>query len=71
MMSKTTIFFGQPIFSQLINLIPRSKVDQLANEYKSDHYCKRLDTFQHLIKMLYGVVSGCNSLRELITGIVS
>ena len=36
MMSTTTIFFGQPIFSQLINLIPRSKIDQLASEYKSD-----------------------------------
>ena len=36
MMSTTTIFFGHPIFSQLINLIPRSKIDQLASEYKSD-----------------------------------
>ena len=70
-MSKNTTFFGQPIFSQLINLIPRSKVDRLVKEYKSDHYCKKLDTFQHLITILYGVVSGCNALRELITGIVS
>ena len=70
-MSKNTTFFGQPIFSQLINLIPRSKVDRLVKEYKSDHYCKKLDTFQHLITILYGVVSGCNTLRKLITGIVS
>ena len=52
-------------------MIPRSKVDRLVKEYKSDHYCKKLDTFQHLITILYGVVSCCNALRELITGIVS
>ena len=70
-MAKNTFFFGQPIFSQLINLIPRGKVDKLAREHKSDYYCKKLDTYQHLITVLYGVMSGCNSLRELITGIVS
>jgi hypothetical protein len=31
----------------------------------------RAVTFQHLITMIYGVTSGCNSLRELCGGIVS
>lgn len=70
-MSKSTIFFGQPIFSQMINLLNKSKVTSRALSHKSDHYCKRFSTFQHLITMVYGVTSGCNSLRELCGGIVS
>jgi len=70
-MSKYTNFFGQPIFSQMIGLLPKSKISERTKEHKSDHYCKRFSTFQHLITMVYGVTSGCNSLRELCGGIVS
>ena len=71
-MSKNNNFFiGQPIFSQLINLIDRDEVERLAKSHLSDRYCKRFSSFQHLITMLYGVISGCNSLRELALGIIS
>lgn len=70
-MGKSTIFFGQPIFSQMISLLNKRKITTRALSHKSDHYCKRFSTFQHLITMIYGVTSGCNSLRELCGGIVS
>ncbi len=70
-MGKSTTFFGQPIFSQMLGLLTKSKIMERAKEHKSDHYCKRFSTFQHLITMVYGVTSGCNSLRELCGGIVS
>ncbi|MDR9449530.1 MAG: IS4 family transposase [Psychroflexus sp.] len=70
-MSKSNHFFGQPIFSQMRNLIDSSIVSNASANRNSDHYCKRFTTFQHLITMLYGVVSGCNSLRELSAGIIS
>jgi hypothetical protein len=70
-MSKSKYFFGQPIFSQLIGLIKKDRIEALASEFKSDHYCKKFNTFQHLITMSYGILSGCNSLREMCTGIVS
>ena len=70
-MSKSNIFFGQPIFSQMVGLLNKSKITSRALLHKSDHYCKRFSTFQHLITMVYGVTSGCNSLRELCGGIVS
>lgn len=70
-MGKNTNFFGQPIFSQMIGLLNKGKITARAKEHKSDHYCKRFSTFQHLITMVYGVTSGCNSLRELCGGIVS
>lgn len=70
-MGKSNNFFGQPIFSQMVGLLNKSKITSRALEHKSDHYCKRFSTFQHLITMVYGVTSGCNSLRELCGGIVS
>ena len=70
-MSKSSKFFGQPIFSQLINLIDSSIVSKAVDVHNSDKSCKRFTTFQHLITILYGVVSNCNSLRELTSGIVS
>ena len=70
-MNKNSNFFGQPIFSQLINLLDQGKISKRSKEYRSDYYCKRFNTFQHVITMLYGVLSSCNSLRELCTGIVS
>lgn len=70
-MSKDSIFFGQPIFGQMVGLLDKEAVIEQAKKHKSDHYCKRFTTFQHLITMLYGVTSGCNSLRELCCGIIS
>lgn len=70
-MGKNSNFFGQPIFSQLIDLLDPLKIAKRSKEYRSDHYCKRFDTFQHTITMLYGVLSSCNSLRELCTRTVS
>jgi hypothetical protein len=70
-MGKSNNFFGQPIFSQMIGLLNKQQITTRSKEHKSDHYCKRFSTFQHLITMVYGVTSGCNSLRELCGGIVS
>jgi hypothetical protein len=70
-MGKNSFFFGQPIFSQMINLIDGNKVARRAGKHSTDRYCKRFTTFQHLITMVYGAVSGCNSLRGLCSGIVS
>ena len=70
-MSKDSIFFGQPIFGQMVGLLDKMAINKQAEKHKSDRYCKRFTTFQHLITMLYGVTSGCNSLRELCCGIIS
>ncbi len=57
-MSKNSVFSGQPIFGQIVSLMDKAKVDTPANSHGRDRYCKRFDTFEHLITMLYGVVSG-------------
>ena len=68
-MNKSTFFTGQPILGQLINLIDKRGVGQIVKETKSDHYCKKFKTWQHLTTMLYTVYQHCTSLREVATGL--
>lgn len=68
-MNKNKKKSGNPIISQIINLLDRDKINRTAKESKSDRYYKRFKTIDHLITMMYVVLSGCNSLRE-ITGIM-
>jgi len=68
-MSKNSKKSGNPIISQIINLLDRDKINRTARENQSDRYYKRFKTKDHLITMLYVVLSGCTSLRE-ITGIM-
>lgn len=70
-MSKSTFFTGQPIFSQLLSFIPRNKVGQLAESYSTDRYCKNFTTHAHLVTLLYSILNRCDSLREVITGLLA
>jgi len=68
-MPKSTFFTGQPIFNQILSLIPRSAVRQLAREHQSDRYCKKFKAYDHLVTMLFCCFHQCSSLREVITGL--
>lgn len=70
-MPKGSFFIGQPIFNQVLSFIPRESINQLAREHKSDYYCKRFTTYEHLVTMLYCVFNQCNSLREVSTGLLA
>lgn len=70
-MGKSSFFTGQPIFSQILSLIPRSMVRRSSWEYKGDRYCKRFDSFHHLVSMLFAVFNQCTSLREVTTGMLA
>lgn len=68
-MDKYNFFTGQPVFTQLLNLIPRSDVDRISRKHKSNHYCKKFMAYDHLVTMLYAGFFQCTSLRELTTGL--
>lgn len=70
-MNKSTFFTGQPIFAQLLKFIPKDKVLRIALETKADHYCKRFNTYEHLVTLLYSIYNNCNSLREVTTGMLA
>src|SRR5258708_4803129 len=67
-MDKPKHFTGQPIFNQLLFLIPRSVVNRLVRKYRADRYCKKFKCYDHLVTMLFSTLQQCSSLRELTTG---
>jgi len=70
-MNKSTFFSGQPIFAQLLRFIPKDSLLRIVKTSKSDYYCKRFNTFEHLVTLLYAIFNNCNSLREVTTGMLA
>jgi hypothetical protein len=68
-MNKSTFFSGQPIFTQLLKLLPRKIIAQSSLEFSSDRYYKKFDTYHHLITMLYACYQQCTSIREVTSGL--
>ncbi len=68
-MGKSIYFTGQPVFSQLLKLIPSDLVPKLSRKHNSDKYCKKFDSHHHLVSMLFAVINQCTSIREVITGL--
>jgi len=68
-MGKNAFFIGQPILSQLIKLVPKSIINQAVGKYDADRYVKSFRTYDHFITLLYSSLMGCQSLRELTTGL--
>jgi len=59
---------GQPIFKQIIKLIPKDKFDGLVYQCKSDKYYKSFFSWEQLVTMLFGIFSRCDSMREVCDG---
>lgn len=70
-MGKGNFFIGQPIFSQLLQLIPKNVVASISKEFNADRYCKRFNTYDHLVTILYAIFNQCTSLREVTTGMLA
>jgi hypothetical protein len=59
---------GQPVFKQIIKMIPREKFDELVIKQKSDKYYKTLFSWEQLVTMLFGIFSRCDSMGEVCDG---
>jgi len=70
-MSKSTFFTGQPIFSQLLSLLPKSILHSCIQAHTSDRYYKKFKSHDHLVSMLYACFQKCTSLREVTTGLMA
>lgn len=68
-MNKSNNYFGQHLFSQLISLSNKSILSPIIAKTKSNHYYKQLKTYEHFVAMLYCVVTGSTSLREIESGL--
>jgi hypothetical protein len=68
-MNQSNNYFGQHIFSQLISLCNKSVLTPFINKSQGNHCYKKLKTYEHFIAMLYCVVTGSSSLREIEVGL--
>ena len=62
-------FVGQPIFKQIINLVDKVNIRSIIKEHDSDRYYKAFKSRTHLITMLFGILSRCDSMTETCEGL--
>ena len=56
---------GKFIFSQVMEFIPRYQFDKIVKRYKGDWHTKNLNSYNHLLHLLFGQLTGCDSLRDI------
>ena len=56
---------GKYVFSQIIDFIPRYQFDKLVRVYKGDWHVKNLNSYNHLLHLLFGQLTDCDSLRDI------
>ena len=71
LMGEIKKFSGQPVLSQILDVIPSSIINAANRKHKANRYYKRLPLRIHLVSLLYGVFSYCNGLREVCEGMLA
>lgn len=59
------------LFSQIIRLLPREKFRNLVKELDTDKHCKGLDSWTHLVAMVFCQFGAKDSLRSICQGLLS
>lgn len=70
-MPKSSNFFGQPIYGQLIKSLDRDKIVEISRKHGGEKYVKCFDGYTHLLTMLYAVIQRFDSLREIETSMTA
>ena len=70
-MGKSSNFFGQPIYGQLINSLDREKIVKISRKHGGEKYVKSFDGYTHLLTMLYAVIQRFDSLREIEASMIA
>ena len=56
---------GRYIFSQITDFIPRYQFDKFVRQHKGERHMRELTSYNHLLYLLYGHLSPCDSLRDM------
>lgn len=64
-MGKSTHYFGQPVYGQLIKSLNRDKIVEMSRKNGGEKYVKSFDGYVHLLTMLFAVIMRFDSLREI------
>lgn len=70
-MGKSTNFFGQSVYGQLIKSLNREKILKISRKHGGERYVKSFDGYTHLLTMLFAVIMRFDSLREIETAMTA
>ena len=70
-MGKSSHFIGQPMYSQVIKLLDKSRILQISLEKGGERYTKRFNGWVHLVVMLYAIIMRLDSLREITASLLT
>ena len=59
------------LFSQILNLIDRNLFTKTVEKYKTDKHNKGINSWTHLVSMLFCHFSKAQSIREITNGLMS
>lgn len=59
------------LFSQITRLIPKEMFNALVRKYQADYSVKGINSWTHLIAMLFAQFGNCQSLRDISNGLRS
>ena len=57
--------FGKFIFAQIADFIPRYEFEKCVKRYKGDFHAKSLNSYNHLLQLIFGQITACTSLRDI------
>jgi len=60
---------GKYVYSQLADFLPKRIFDGLADKYAGDKYIKHFSCWNQLLSMVFGQLTGRDSLRDLMVSI--
>ena len=69
-MSKNKYFSTKSVFGQLISLTADSMIKKSPKKQDSDKYVKHFKCQDHLFSMVFCCLEKCDSLREVIGGML-
>ena len=56
---------GKYIFAQVIDFTPQYQFNKLVKKYKGDRHAKDLNCYNQLLHLLFGQITGCDSIRDI------
>jgi len=56
---------GKFVFAQIVEFIPRFEFEKCVKRYKGDFHSKSLNSYNHLLQLIFGQITVCTSLRDI------
>ncbi|MFI3293599.1 MAG: DUF4372 domain-containing protein [Rikenellaceae bacterium] len=55
----------------MIKLLSRSDISTIECKNQTNRYTKKLDGYNHFVTLLFSIQANCDSLREVVVGMLS